>query len=131
VFEYYGNSDNNFQRSFRFVVVDFSKAKSYPQNFVCVLPTQLGKGKINSAFLKVFKDQSLEKAKVLLKDSWENEEDSEVKAEIERRLLLLEPKGVNQIKCGGCGKLFQPKRLRKFKNNFCEECMKKKFGSQV
>ena len=35
-------------------------------------------------------------------------------------------KGVNQIKCSGCGKLFQPKRIRKFKNNFCKECMKKK-----
>jgi hypothetical protein len=131
VLEYYGDNNNCLRRSFRFAVVDLSKSKSYPQNFVCVLPVQLGKGKSESAFLKVFKDKSLEQAKALLKDALKREDDSEVKAEIERRLLLLEPKEVNQIKCSGCGKLFQPKRIRKFKNNFCKECMKKKFGSQV
>ncbi|MGA2682426.1 MAG: hypothetical protein ABSF44_11590 [Candidatus Bathyarchaeia archaeon] len=67
----------------------------------------------------------------MLKDALKGEDDSEIKAEIERRLLLLEPKVANQIKCSGCGKLFQAKRIRKFKNNFCEECMKKKFGTQV
>jgi hypothetical protein len=96
-----------------------------------MLPVNLGKGKIDSSFLKVFKDKSLEQATSLLKAAWERADDSEVKAEIERRLKLLEPKGVNQIKCTGCGKLFQPKRIRKFKNNFCKECMKKKFGSTV
>jgi hypothetical protein len=131
VFEYYGNNDNYLRRSFRFAVVDFSKSKSYPQNFVCVLPVQLGKGKVDSAFLKVFKDKSLEQAKALLKAAFEREDEPEIKAEIERRLMLLEPKGVSQIKCSGCGKLFQPKRIRKFNNNFCEECMKKKFESRV
>jgi DNA-directed RNA polymerase subunit RPC12/RpoP len=131
VFEYYVDENNYSRRSFRFAVVDFSKSKSYPQNFVCVLPVQLGKGKSDSAFLKVFKDKSLEQAKALLKDALEREDDSEVKAEIERRLMSLEPKRVNQIKCSGCGKLFQPKRIRKLKNNFCEECMKKKFESRV
>jgi len=96
-----------------------------------MLPVKLGAVKSNSVFLQVFKDKSLEQAKALLKAAWESEDDSEVKAEIERRLLLLEPKGVNQIKCSGCGKLFQPRRIRKFKNNYCEECMKKKFGSRV
>jgi hypothetical protein len=131
VFEYYGNNDNYTRRSFRFGVVDFSKSKSYPQNFVCILPLQLVAGKSDSVFLQVFKDKSFEQAKALLKAAWEREDDSEVKAEIERTLKRLEPKGVNQIKCTGCGKLFQPKRIRKFKNNFCKECMKKKFGSQV
>jgi formylmethanofuran dehydrogenase subunit E len=96
-----------------------------------MLPSQFGKGKIDSAFLKLFGDRSLEQAKSLLKAAWEREDDSEVKAEIERRLKLLEPKVANQVKCSSCGKLFQPKRVRKFKNNFCKECMKKKFGSQV
>ena len=73
----------------------------------------------------------MEQAKALLKDALERENNSEVKAEIKRRLLKLEPKGANQIKCNGCGRPFQPKRIRRFKNNFCEECMKKKFGSQV
>jgi hypothetical protein len=131
VFEYYEDNNNYPQRSFRFIVVDLSKSKSYPQNFVCVLPLKLGKGKSDSAFLKVFKDKSLEQAKALLKDALEREDDSEVKAEIERRLMLHEPKKINQIKCSGCGKLFQPKRRKKYKNNYCEECMKKKFESRA
>jgi len=132
VFEYYANNDNNYWRkSFRFAVVDFSKSKSYPQNFVCVLPVNLGVGKSDSVFLHVFKDKSFEQAKALLKAAWEREDDSEVKAEIERRLMLLDPKGLNQIKCSGCGKLFQSRRIRRLKNNFCEECIKKKFESRA
>ncbi len=96
-----------------------------------MLPSQFGKGKVDSAFRKLFGDKSLEQASSLLKAAWEREDDSEIKAEIERRLKLLEPKVVNQVKCSGCGKLFQPKRIRKFKNNFCDECTTKKFGSQV
>jgi len=129
VFEYYGD-DNNGRKSFRFAVVDSSKFKSYPQNFVCMLPSQFGKGKVDSAFLKLFGDRSLEQAKALLKDAWMSEDDSEVKAEIERRLKLLEPKEANQIKCSNCGKFFQSRGKRKFKNSFCEGCMKKRFGSQ-
>jgi predicted Zn-ribbon and HTH transcriptional regulator len=95
-----------------------------------MLPSQFGKGKIDSAFLKLFGDKSSEQAESLLKSALETEDDSEVKAEIERRLKLLEPKGVNPVKCSRCGKLFQPRRIKRFKNNFCEECMKKRFGSQ-
>jgi hypothetical protein len=96
-----------------------------------MLPVNLGAAKSNSVFLQVFGDKSLEQAKALLKAALEREDNSEIKAEIEKRLLLLEPKGVNQIKCSGCGKLFQPKRIRKFKNNYCEECMKKRFESRA
>ena len=130
VFEYYGD-DNSGTRNFRFAVVNCSKSKSYPQNFVCMLPSQFGKGKIDSAFLKLFGDKSSEQAESLLKSALETEDDSEVKAEIERRLKLLEPRGVNQVKCSSCGKLFQPKRIRRFKNNYCEECMKKRFGNRA
>jgi hypothetical protein len=96
-----------------------------------MLPLKLGGGKSDSIFLHVFGDKSLEQAKTLLKAAWGREADSEVKAEIERRLMLLEPKGVPQIKCSSCGKLFQPKRIRRFKNNYCEECMRKKFRNQI
>ena len=120
VFEYHAHDDNNnLRKNFRFAVVDLSKSKSYPQNFVCMLPLKFGAGKVDSAFFKVFKDKSLEQAKALLKAAWEREDYSDVKAEIERRLKLLDPKGVIQIKCSNCGKLFQSKRLRKFKNSFC------------
>ncbi len=131
VFEYYSDDDNYQRKNFRFAVVDFSKSKSYPQNFVCMLPSQLGAGKTDNVFLKIFKDKSLEQATVLLKTAWEQEDDSEIRVEIERRLKLLEPKEVNQITCSRCGKTFQPIRKRRFKNNYCQECMKKKFGERV
>lgn len=86
---------------------------------------------MDSAFLKLFGDSSLEQAKALLNAALAREDDSEIKAEIERRLKLLEPKEVNQIKCNGCGKIFQPKRKRKFKNNYCEVCMEKRFGNRA
>ena len=35
---------NYLHRSFRFAVVDFSKSQSYPSNFICMLPVQLGAG---------------------------------------------------------------------------------------
>ena len=95
-----------------------------------MLPSQLGKGKVDSAFLKLFGDGSLDQAKALLKAAKDKEDDSEIKAEIERRLKQLEPEEVNQIKCGICGKLFQSKRKRKFKNNYCEACMEKRFGNR-
>ena len=96
-----------------------------------MLPAQIsGGGGLHSIFLQVFGDKSLEQAKALLTEALETEDDSEVKAEIERRLKLLEPKPVSQIECGSCGKLFQPRRVRGFKQRFCPECMKKKFGSR-
>ena len=124
--------ENNFSQStFRFAVVDFNRSESYPSNFVCMLPVNLGTAaKSNSVFLQIFGDKSFEQAKSLLKAAWEREDDSEVKSEIERRLKQLEPRRVNQIKCSDCGKLFQPKRITRFKNNFCEECMKKKVESR-
>jgi hypothetical protein len=94
-----------------------------------MLPTHLnGKGKSKSIFLQVFGDRSLEQARALLTNGSKKEEDPEVKAEIEKRLKMLEPERVIQINCSGCGKLFQPRRVRKHQQNFCEECLKKKFG---
>ena len=86
------------ERIFRFAVVDFCRSKSFPQNFVCMLPVQLGVSKSDSVFLQVFKDKSLEQAKVLLRGVLKTEDDFEVKTEIERRLGLLEPKVVSQVK---------------------------------
>ena len=118
-------------RRFRFAIVDLDKSENYPSNFVCMLPMQISvKGKSHSVFLQVFGDKSLEMARALLTGALETEDDFEVKAEIERRLKLLEPKPASQIECGACGKLFQPRRVRRFKRNFCSECMKKKSGSR-
>ena len=123
--------DYSVGKRFRFAVVDLDKSKSYPSNFVCMLPTQIsGEGKPHSIFLQVFGDKSLEQARALLTEALKTEDDSQVKAEIERRLKLLEPKPVSQIECSACGKLFESKRVRGFRQKFCPECLKKKFGSR-
>ena len=118
-------------KRFRFAVVDLDKSKSYPSNFVCMLPTLInGKTKLESIFMQIFGDKSIEQARALLNRALKTEEESDVKAEIEKRLKMLEPEPVIQIKCSGCGKLFQPRRVRKHQHNFCEECLKKKFGNR-
>jgi len=117
-------------KRFRFAVVDLDNQVDYPRNFVCMLPTHFSEsGKTQNAFMKIFGDQSVEKAKTLLKDALRTEEESAVKAEIQRRLDLLEPEH-KQIRCSGCGKLFQPRRVRKFSLNFCENCLRKKFAGR-
>ena len=112
----------------RFAVVDLDRSQHYPSNFVCMLPQQAG-GKCNpsSVFAKAFGNNGLELAKRLLTMALKVEGDSEIKAEIEKRLKLLEPKPAVQVKCRVCGKFFEPKR-RRFKQKICPECMKR-FGS--
>jgi hypothetical protein len=78
---------------YRFAVVDLDKSKRYPLNFVCMLPMKIdADGKSQSVFLEIFGDKSLEQTRALLTGALETESDSEVKAEIERRLKLLEAK---------------------------------------
>jgi hypothetical protein len=123
--------DTDLGRIFRFAVLDLDKAPNYPANFVCILPTMVSnEGKSNNVFFKIFGNKSLEQAKLLLTEALKNENEPEVKVEIERRLTLLEPKQASQIKCSGCGKLFQPRRIRRFKQNFCEECFKRKYRAR-
>ena len=118
-------------RHFSFVVVDLDKPGGYPGNFVCILPARISdKAKVKTAFMQIFKDKSLEQAKALLKKALKKEEDSDVKAEIERRLSLLEPEPIKQIACSDCGRLFQPRRVRRYSLNFCGECMRKRFGDR-
>ena len=40
------------KQTYRFAVVDYSRSKSYPANFVCMLPAKVdqGKGKIANVF---------------------------------------------------------------------------------
>jgi len=123
--------DYSVGRRFRFAVVDLDTGKEYPLNFVCMLPIQLKPtGKGFNVFVKVFGDKSLEQARALLTGALETEDDSEVKAEITKRLKLLDPKLISILKCSSCGKLFHPRRGKRFKQKFCQECVKKKFGSR-
>ena len=122
---------NYLGRRYRFAVIDLDKSKGYPSNFICMLPSQISVDqKKNSVFAKLFGEKCEEQAKMLLTHALVNENNLEVKTEIERRLKLLDPKTVNQIKCSSCGKLFQPRRIRRFKRNYCQDCMNKSYGNR-
>jgi hypothetical protein len=124
-------NDGSGRRRFSFAVVDLDRSETYPENFVCMLPMRLNpERQPPTVFQRVFREESLEQAKALLVGALRRERDREVKAEIERRLKLLEPRKVSKIRCSGCGKTFQPRRVRRYRQNFCEECMKKKYGSR-
>jgi len=114
----------------RFVVVDLDKSRNYPANFVCMLPQKPdASSKPSNVFSRVFGNDSLELAKQLLTKALKAENDSEIKAEIEKRLKLLEPKPAVQVKCRVCGNFFEPKR-RRFKQKICQECIQKEAISQ-
>lgn len=118
-------------KRFRFAVVDLEKTKGYPLNFVCMLPMLTGgKSKLESSFLRIFGDESIQQAKALLAEGLKAEEEPEVKAEMAKRLKMLDPEMVAQIKCSACGKIFRPRRIRKHRANFCEVCIRKKFASR-
>ena len=124
--------DNNLSKTYRFAVVDFSRSKNYPSNFVCMLPLKVDqkKGKIGNVFGELFGDKSVDLAMRLLRDALKIESDVDVKAEIERRINLIDPDRVNVIKCSGCKRTFHPRKIRKYKQNFCPECLQKKFGAR-
>jgi hypothetical protein len=89
------NELNDYSRKgyLRFVVVDLDRSKDYPVNFVCILPKNIKlDGKKSTKFEKTFGDISLELAKKLLKHALSAEDDWEIKAEIKKRLDLLNPK---------------------------------------
>jgi hypothetical protein len=110
----------------RFAVVDLNKSKIYPFNFVSMLPMRIDSdGKLQSTFTKFFGNKSLEIARGLLTKSLKKEHGSEIKAEIERRLNLLEPNPVIHIKCRVCKKFFQTQKERAHKQKICPECMKR------
>jgi len=118
-------------KRFRFAVIDLDRAKDYPANFVCMLPMHISSdGKVSNIFMRVFGDKSLEVAKKLLADALKKEADSDVKGEIERRLKLLEPRPLSEAVCVSCGKRFQKKPGRRFKQRFCQECLRKRFAGR-
>jgi hypothetical protein len=123
-------TDSNSSRTYRFAIIDLSRSESYPTNFVCMLPVKvcLGKKKIGNVFEELFGDKSVDFAIELLNDALKSERDIDVRLEIERRLKLIDPKQVKLIRCSGCKKMFQPRRIRKYRQNFCKDCLKAKYG---
>jgi hypothetical protein len=119
-------NDNVAWNHLRFAVVDLHKSEEYPSNFVSMLPMRIDSdGKMSSAFSKFFGPKSLETARRLLTEALKTENDSEIKAEIERRLNLLEPNPVIRIKCVFCKKFFRTRKERGFKQKICPKCMKR------
>ena len=118
--------------TYRFAVVDYSRSRSFPENFVCMLPAKvdLVNGKSANVFGGLFGDKSVDFAKELLNKALMSEKDDEVKTEIERRLKLLDSKQAGTFKCSECKKTFQPTKMRKYKQHFCRECYRKRFGRQ-
>ena len=110
----------------RFAVFDSNKSKSYPSNFVSLLPMRIDSdGKFPSVFTKFFGTKSLETARGLLTEALKTEDDSEIKAEMERRLNLLEPNPVINIKCRVCKKFFKTPKEKAGKQKTCPECIKR------
>lgn len=92
VYKYDNAKDYSKGKHLRFAVVDLDKAKSYPSNFVCLLPTRIStKAEKAGSFSGIFGDKSCEVAKKLLIDALKSENDNNVRVEIERRLKLLQP----------------------------------------
>lgn len=116
--------------TYRFAVVDYSRSRSYPANFVCMLPAKVDsvKGKSTNVFGGLFGDKSVDFAKQLLNKALMSEKDDEVKTEIERRLKLLDPKQPRTVQCSKCKKTFQPTKMKEYKHHFCRECYRKRFG---
>jgi hypothetical protein len=111
---------------FRFAVVDLNKSKSYPENFVSMLPMRLDfDGKLPSAFTNYFGNKSVETARGLLTDALKKEHNSEVLTEIERRLTLLEPNPTIHVNCRVCKKFFQTTKETACKQKICPECLKR------
>jgi len=110
----------------RFAVVDLNRSYSYPENFVSMLPTKIdADGKPRSAFTKLFGDKSLKIARGLLTKCLKTENGYEIKAEIERRLNLLDPNPVIQIKCRVCKRFFKTLKSKARRQKFCPECIRR------
>lgn len=91
---------NAFAKRYRIAVIDVDISKSYPANYICMLPVDFWNDSRNpSIFSKIFEDKSTEIAKQLLTDALEVTTDVETKEEIERRLKKLNMRSAKQAPC--------------------------------
>jgi hypothetical protein len=116
-----GRSVENRKTEVLFVVVDSDVSKSYPANFVCVLPLSQGLCG-NSIFSKLFGEDSLTLARKLLSKALAKESDLEIKTAIGKRLKLLDPKAVIKARCRICKGVFEPKSFRGNYQKTCQDC---------
>ncbi len=86
------------RRSIRFAVIDQDVSKSYPANFVCILPQHMNTATADSSvFAKTFKDGRIAVAGTLLKTALQTELDPEIRKEIVNRLRHLQSRQVSRI----------------------------------
>lgn len=112
-------------------VVDLEKAKSYPSNFICLLPKKLETGsKPSNKFLKIYGNESSQIAIKLLTKALRTEKDLTVKSEIEKRMKALQPQPITKAKCVSCGCVFEPKKFGRFLQRRCQACRSKNKSSQ-
>ena len=86
---------------FNFCVVDAEINKLYPQNFVCIFPKDIDRfyNNVNCPFVKIFGLKQYDLALKLLHEALEEyKDDSEIKAEIEKRITILSPKPIGRPK---------------------------------
>ena len=114
-----------------FAVIDLDKSKKYPQNFVSVLPRNIKVTvKPSNIFEEIFGNQSLEKAKQLLKEALKTRPDSETTLAIRERLNLLDPKLNLKAKCIKCGEIFSQKKRGYKRYPLCYECYRKRYSKK-
>ena len=116
-----GRSVDSRKTEVLFVVVDSDISKTYPANFVCVLPLSQGLNG-HSIFSKLFGDESLSLARRLLSKALIKESDLEIRTAIGKRLKLLDPKTVIKARCRVCKGLFEPKNFRGNYQTTCQDC---------
>ena len=116
------DTSHSLGKYYRFAVVDLDKSANYPANFLCLLPTFTnGEVKHESKFCDLFGSNSVKKAESLLVLALRNEDDYEVKAEIDKRLSGLNPEKYIQTRCRSCGKQFYARKKGSF---VCKKCLK-------
>jgi hypothetical protein len=75
---------------YRLIVIDPNNRTGYPANYVCVLPKKLyDKGKPLSLFVKKFGNKSLNYAVELINEAIKHEQNTQNKAELQKRLDIL------------------------------------------
>jgi hypothetical protein len=120
----YVNKASGFAEEVIFSVVDLDKAKTYPLNYVCLLPKTFDKvHKSPNRFLEIYGEKSKQIATELLTKALMVEDDVKVRDEIEKRLKSLQPKPT--AKCVSCGCVFEPRKYGRFLQRSCQTCRNK------
>ncbi len=119
------NKVTEHRKELTFTVIDLDKAKSYPENFVCILPKLTPNTKTTTTFISTFGNESLQVAKKLLTTALRNEDEPVIRDEIKKRLNALQPKPSPEAKCTHCGNTFKPKTFGRYQQKICPTCKNK------